>query len=164
MRLARSRIRSGSVERDDVRAALGGVVARRELLLVDLGGGEAPQQVPVQRAVRRERHVGHELDAIDTDLAHRGDELERRSLVVAHRTCQRQQLVVRRGAGRHRVAVAVGVRLAQRRRHAERTTGHGVVGERDHRRDLLRGGGVAHRGVAHHERAASWSGRRGSPR
>ena len=138
MRLARSRMRSGKRERDDVRACCGGVVARGELLLVDLRGGEAPEQVPVQRPVGRQRHVGHQLDAIGADLAHRGDELERRPFVVAYRACERQELVVRRGAGRHRVAVAVGVRLAERRRHAERPARHRLVRERDHRRDLLR--------------------------
>ena len=83
-RLARSRMRSGSVSATTCAPFSCGVVARRELLLVDLGGGEAPEQVPVQRPVGRQRHVGHQLDPVGADLAHRGDELERGAFVVAH--------------------------------------------------------------------------------
>ena len=57
----------GQRERDDVGAVLGGVVARRELLLVDSRRGQAAEQVPVERSVRGQRHLGHQLDAIGAD-------------------------------------------------------------------------------------------------
>ncbi len=88
----------GERQGDDVRSTGAGVVARRELLLVHLGGRQAAEEVPVERSVRGERHVGHELDAVAGDLAHRGDELERCALVVAHRGREREQLLPRRGA------------------------------------------------------------------
>ena len=49
-----------------------------------------------------------------------GDELEAGAGVVAHRAGEGEELVGLRGARRHRRAVAVGVRLAERRREPER--------------------------------------------
>ena len=51
----------GERERDDRGALRRGEVARGELLLVDLGRREAAEQVPVERAVGGQRHVGHQL-------------------------------------------------------------------------------------------------------
>ena len=61
----------GQRQRDHLGAAFGGVIRRRELLREHRRGRRAPEQVPVERTVGRERHPGHELDALVGDLAHR---------------------------------------------------------------------------------------------
>ena len=137
------------------------VVAAAQLLGVHGCGRQAAEQVPVERPVRGQRHLGHELDAIVGDDAHCRDELERRALVIAHGTREGEQLVVRAGPRRNRRAVTISVRFAERRREPECTFVHRVVGELHHRRDLLVrrdgvGGRVTHddapqRRMAHEE-------------
>src|SRR5699024_1750288 len=106
----------GQGEGEDLGALGGGHVGRRQLLLVDLDGGEAAQQVPVERASSGGRHVGHQRHALVGDLADTGDELEGRPVVLAGGGGQGDQLVGGGGQGRDVVAVAVPVRLAPRGR------------------------------------------------
>ena len=130
-------------------APLPGPIGCAQLLLEDRGGRQAPEQVPVERAIGGEGHVGHQLDAVVGDLAHGRDELQGGALVVPNGPGQGEQLGVTGSPRRHRLAVAVGVGLAERRRHAQGAGGHGVVGQGDHGRDVACGRRLADRGPAH---------------
>ena len=64
--------------------------------------------------------VGHDLAVFCAEGPHRRNEAERRSGVLTHRTCQSEELFVRREARRHGIAVTVVMGLRARRREAER--------------------------------------------
>jgi hypothetical protein len=55
------------------------------------------EHVPVERAPARERHLGHEVDFGVGEAAQAavGDVLEHGPFVLAHRSAQREDLVVR---------------------------------------------------------------------
>ena len=71
--------------------------------------------------------------------------------MAVQRSGQPQELVARRGARRHRVAVAVVVRGRLRGREAHRARVERVVQQALHLNDLLVGGGLADRVGAHHD-------------
>ena len=81
---ARIRIMSGRVRAHHVGARAAARSEASQLLLVDLLGGQAAEQVPVEGPVGGQGHVGHELHPVLGDGPDGRDELERRARVVPH--------------------------------------------------------------------------------
>ena len=133
----RRRMTSGRVRATTSAPRLGGHVGGGELLLVDLDGGQAAEQVPVERAVGGGDHVGHEVHAVLGDLADAGMNSRVVPGVVTDGGGQGDELVGGGGEGRHGMAVAVAVGLAQRGREAEGAVLDRPVDLGDHRLDLL---------------------------
>ena len=117
--------------------------------------GAHPEHVPVERTVRRERERGHELDLVVGEAVEAAgdDELELRALVIADCTRQREQLLGRRAARRHRVPVAVVVCVRLRAREAEGTRVECVVEHGGHVLDLGFGRGPFGCALAHRDPA-----------
>ena len=109
------------------------------------------QQVPVQRPVGGNGHVGEQGEVVvgEARQAAGDDRLERGARMVTEGGRQRHQFVARRTARRHRLAgpVIVGRRL--RGRQPESAGVQGVVQHGDHLLDLL-WAGLAADGVAAH--------------
>ena len=110
----------GQGQGDHVGARGRGQVGRLQLLLVDLLGGQAAEQVPVERPVGGQRHVGHQLHPLVGDGADGGDELERGAGVVPQGAGQGHELVE---GGRSATGPGGGRRRGGPRRARTRTRG-----------------------------------------
>ncbi len=151
----------GERQSDHLRAPLGREVTRFELLAVDVRGGHGTEQVPVERAIGGQRHVGHELHAVPRHLADPGDHAQGRAGVEADHPGQGHTLHERRRPGRDRHTVAVGVDVVRAGRQAERAGGERLGEQTLHggevylARVVPRGGrahdGPSQRRVAHQE-------------
>ena len=98
-------------QRDDARAMLGRVVGRGEVVLRDrLASFADEQHVPVDRAIRGERHARQQPRREILEQAHARYELECGSRVVPHDSAKREDLLLARVARRHHVAGRVVVR------------------------------------------------------
>ena len=102
----RIRIMSGRVRAITWAPAAAARSDASQLLLVDLLGGQAAEQVPVEGAVGGQRHVGHQLHPVVGDGADGRDELERGAGVAAQRAGQRDELL----EGRPHATAPVGGR------------------------------------------------------
>ena len=139
-------------ERDDAAAALRGDFRRAQLLFVPFGVPRRDaEDVPVERPVGGPRHVGEQRDLVvgEARQAAGDDRLELGARMRAHRCRQRQELLARRAARRHRLALAVVVGVRLRRRQPERTVGQRRTEQRGHLVDLLGRRLAADRVVAH---------------
>ena len=153
----------GHGERDDLAALASRVVARGQLaeaiVVVALGDGH---DVPVDRALRGDRHVGHEIDGplveLGPDLR---DDLERRTGELSGDASELDELARGRVARRHHVAVGVVVGAGIGRGEPEATRAETVAEETLHGFELVGGrlararvrthDDAADRGVTHHE-------------
>jgi hypothetical protein len=83
-------------ERDDACASLRRVVAETHLALVVVGAGRVDgENVPIDGALTRERHVGEQRDLVVTEAVEAAvaDQLERGALVFGHDLAQREHFV-----------------------------------------------------------------------
>ena len=141
-------------ERHHPAAALGGDFAGAQLPLVPIGVRRRDaQQVPVQRSVGGNRHVGEQRDVVvgEARQAAGDDRLERGARMVAEAGRQGNQFLPRRAAGRYRLPATVVVGRRLRGRQPERAGAQCVVKQRDHPLDLLRAR-IAADGIAAHRR------------
>ena len=95
-------------------ALLSGDIRRFQLLGVDLLGGQAAEQVPVQRSIRRQGHVGHELHPIVGDRSDGRNELQRGAGVVTEQAGQGYQLLEGGRTGWYGPTVAIRMALSKR--------------------------------------------------
>ncbi len=114
-------------------------------------GGAHAEDVPVERAVRGETQVGHQVDLVVGEAveASRDDQLELRAGVGTEHTREREQLGTVREAGRDGIAVAVVVGRGLRARESHRTGVERTREQPRHRIDVVVGRGHAGGGLAH---------------
>ncbi len=117
----RMRIMSGSARATTWAPRAAATSDARQLLLPDLLAGQAAQQVPVERPVGGQRHVGHQLHPVVGDRSDGRDELEGRPLVAAQGAGQGHEL---RRTRRCWTAPGGGPRPGGPRRATTRGRGH----------------------------------------
>ena len=97
-------------------------------------------------------HLRQQLDLVVAEhveaAAH--DRFDRRAVVVAHSTREREHLFVARPARRHRLPVAIGMGVGERGGESQAAGLDRFVQQRDHLVDLGVGGLLAYRCLAHH--------------
>ena len=143
---------TGIVERDDLATHLDGTVVGLHLPRHPVRFATVDREhVPVHRSVGRRAHRREQLDLIVGEPVETAghDALERRSFVEAGLLAQREQLVGRRPAAGHRLALTVGVRRRVREREADRPRRERSRQLTSHRGDLVGVGRVADRLAAH---------------